>query len=85
MHVVRRRLGTGLVASLTLIAMSFALLIPTAFAARPKCFGRTATQVGSEDGEDTCFGGESALNCEATDPPEPNRSSSGKVAFLARY
>ena len=47
MNVVRRRLGAGVVASLTLIAMSFAVLIPTAFAARPKCFGRTATQVGS--------------------------------------
>jgi Ca2+-binding RTX toxin-like protein len=47
MHVFRHRAGMSFVVLLALIAMSFAAMLPTAFAAKPKCFGRTATQVGS--------------------------------------
>lgn len=55
MHLVRRKAGMQFVVLLALMAMSVAVMLPSALAANPKCFGRTATQVGG-NGDDEING-----------------------------
>jgi Ca2+-binding RTX toxin-like protein len=45
-HAVRRK-GSSLIALLMLIGASLTVMMPVASAAKPKCFGRTATHVGT--------------------------------------